>query len=57
MNLRTVFSAAWGSVAAPLELPPGSYDVVVSADNPELKLLPGMTANVTVTYAQASGVK
>ena len=29
-----------------------TYDAVVSVDNPQLKLRPGMTANVTVTYAQ-----
>jgi HlyD family secretion protein len=33
-----------------------SYDVVVSAPNPELKLLPGMTANVTVVTADKANV-
>jgi HlyD family secretion protein len=33
-----------------------TYDVVVSADNPDLKLLPGMTANLTIVVAQRQGV-
>jgi HlyD family secretion protein len=33
-----------------------TYDVVVSADNPELKLLPGMTANVKVVTEQKQDV-
>jgi HlyD family secretion protein len=33
-----------------------TYDVVVSAPNPELKLLPGMTANVKIVTDQKDGV-
>jgi len=33
-----------------------TYDVVVSAPNPELKLLPGMTANVRIVTDQKDGV-
>jgi HlyD family secretion protein len=33
-----------------------TYDVVVSAPNPELKLLPGMTANVRILTDQKDGV-
>jgi HlyD family secretion protein len=33
-----------------------TYDVVVSAENPELKLLPGMTANVRVVTEQKQDV-
>jgi HlyD family secretion protein len=33
-----------------------TYDVVVSADNPELKLLPGMTANVRIVTEQKEDV-
>jgi HlyD family secretion protein len=33
-----------------------TYDVVVSAANPDLKLLPGMTANVRILVAQHEGV-
>ena len=33
-----------------------TYDVVVSADNPDLKLLPGMTANIKVVTDQRDGV-
>lgn len=33
-----------------------TYDVVVMVDNTDLKLKPGMTANVTVLVAKASGV-
>jgi HlyD family secretion protein len=33
-----------------------TYDVVVSASNPELKLLPGMTANVRIVTDQKDGV-
>jgi HlyD family secretion protein len=29
-----------------------TYDAVIDVDNPELKLRPGMTANVTVVYAE-----
>jgi HlyD family secretion protein len=31
-----------------------TYDAVIDVENPELKLRPGMTANVTVVYAQTS---
>ncbi|MDB5099041.1 MAG: efflux transporter, family, subunit [Cyanobacteria bacterium RYN_339] len=30
-----------------------TYDAVIDVDNPELKLKPGMTANVTFTYAES----
>ncbi len=33
-----------------------TYDVVVLVDNRELKLMPGMTANVSVIVAEANGV-
>ena len=33
-----------------------TYDAVIDVDNPELKLKPGMTANVTVVYADRSDV-
>jgi HlyD family secretion protein len=33
-----------------------TYDVVVAAANPDLKLLPGMTANVKILVAQHEGV-
>jgi len=33
-----------------------TYDVVVSADNPDLKLLPGMTANIKVVTDQRESV-
>src|SRR6266498_3286183 len=33
-----------------------TYNVVISARNPELKLLPGMTANVRLVVAQKDGV-
>ena len=33
-----------------------TYDVVVNVDNSELKLKPGMTANVSVIYADKKGV-
>jgi HlyD family secretion protein len=33
-----------------------SYNVVVSAQNPELKLLPGMTANVKIVTSEKTGV-
>ena len=33
-----------------------TYNVVISARNPELKLLPGMTANVRLVVAQKEGV-
>jgi len=33
-----------------------TYDVVVTAANPDLKLLPGMTANVKILVAQHEGV-
>lgn len=33
-----------------------TYDVVINVDNPELKLLPGMTAYVTVTVASRDNV-
>jgi len=33
-----------------------TYDVVVSAANPDLKLLPGMTANIKVVTDQRDGV-
>lgn len=33
-----------------------TYDVVVLVDNKELKLMPGMTANVSVIVAEAKGV-
>ena len=33
-----------------------TYTVVVSADNPELKLLPGMTANVRIVVAERADV-
>jgi HlyD family secretion protein len=32
-----------------------TYDAVIDVDNPELKLRPGMTANVTVVYAERQG--
>ena len=34
----------------------GTYNVVISARNPELKLLPGMTANVRLVVAQKESV-
>jgi HlyD family secretion protein len=33
-----------------------TYDAVVDVDNPELKLKPGMTANVTFVYAEREDV-
>jgi HlyD family secretion protein len=33
-----------------------TYDAVIDVQNPELKLKPGMTANVTVIYADKDGV-
>jgi HlyD family secretion protein len=33
-----------------------TYDAVIDVDNPDLKLRPGMTANVTVVYAEAKNV-
>jgi HlyD family secretion protein len=33
-----------------------TYDAVIDVDNPDLKLKPGMTANVTFIYAQARDV-
>ena len=33
-----------------------TYDAVIDVENPELKLKPGMTANVTVNWAQADNV-
>jgi HlyD family secretion protein len=33
-----------------------TYDAVIDVDNPDLKLKPGMTANVTVVYADRSDV-
>ena len=33
-----------------------TYDAVIDVDNADLKLRPGMTANVTVTYAEKDGV-
>jgi HlyD family secretion protein len=33
-----------------------TYDVVINVDNPDLKLLPGMTAYVTVTVAERKNV-
>lgn len=33
-----------------------TYDAVIDVENPELKLKPGMTANVTFTYARADDV-
>ncbi|HEU4402336.1 MAG TPA: efflux RND transporter periplasmic adaptor subunit [Candidatus Polarisedimenticolia bacterium] len=33
-----------------------TYDAVIDVDNPDLKLRPGMTANVTFTYAEKDGV-
>lgn len=33
-----------------------TYNVIVSVDNPELKLKPGMTANITITVAQRDNV-
>lgn len=33
-----------------------TYDAVIDVDNPDLKLKPGMTANVTVTYADRKDV-
>jgi HlyD family secretion protein len=33
-----------------------TYDAVIDVDNPELKLKPGMTANVTFIYAEKSNV-
>lgn len=33
-----------------------TYPTIITVDNPELKLRPGMTANVTITVAQRSGV-
>jgi HlyD family secretion protein len=33
-----------------------TYDVVVDVDNPDLKLKPGMTANVTFVYAERADV-
>jgi len=33
-----------------------TYDAVIDVENPELKLKPGMTANVTFIYAQRDGV-
>jgi HlyD family secretion protein len=33
-----------------------TYDAVIDVDNPELKLKPGMTANVTVVYADRADV-
>ena len=32
-----------------------TYDAVIDVDNPDLKLRPGMTANVTVVYAERKG--
>jgi HlyD family secretion protein len=33
-----------------------TYDIVVAVDNPKLELKPGMTANVSITTAQRTGV-
>lgn len=33
-----------------------TYDVVITVDNPELKLKPGMTANASIVIAKKSGV-
>ena len=33
-----------------------TYDAVIDVDNPELKLRPGMTANVTFVYAEQDDV-
>jgi HlyD family secretion protein len=33
-----------------------TYDAVIDVDNSDLRLRPGMTANVTVVYAQKDGV-
>jgi HlyD family secretion protein len=33
-----------------------TYDAVIKVDNDELKLKPGMTANVTIIYSQRDGV-
>ena len=33
-----------------------TYTTIVDVDNPDLKLLPGMTANVTITVGEAKGV-
>jgi len=33
-----------------------TYTTIVDVDNPQLKLLPGMTANVTITVGEAKGV-
>ena len=33
-----------------------TYDAVVDVENPELKLRPGMTANVTFIYAEKEDV-
>jgi HlyD family secretion protein len=33
-----------------------TYDTMIDVDNADLKLRPGMTANVTVTYAEKDGV-
>ncbi|MBI5562177.1 MAG: efflux RND transporter periplasmic adaptor subunit [Deltaproteobacteria bacterium] len=33
-----------------------TYDVVIKVDNPELKLKPGMTANVSIIYSSRKGV-
>jgi HlyD family secretion protein len=33
-----------------------TYDAVIDVDNPDLKLKPGMTANVTVVYADRTDV-
>jgi HlyD family secretion protein len=33
-----------------------TYDVVVQVDNSDLKLKPGMTANVTIVYAEKKGI-
>jgi len=33
-----------------------TYDAVIDVDNPELKLKPGMTANVTFVYAEKDDV-
>jgi HlyD family secretion protein len=33
-----------------------TYDAVIKVDNDELKLKPGMTANVTIVYSQRDGV-
>lgn len=33
-----------------------TYDVIIVVDNPDLKLKPGMTANVSIIYAKKNGI-